>query len=139
MLSLWLVSRPKLRTSVYIFLLETKISLLTIEQTKSDAEAYSVVAAARAQAQKVQIEAEAHAHATRLAAEADAAAIRIKAKADSEVLDGFAREMERLRLEVARIKAFGPKTIFVPTEGLGSQMGNTMAIGMSAGMGSDRR
>ncbi|KAF7359523.1 Band 7 domain-containing protein [Mycena sanguinolenta] len=101
----------------------------------ADAEAYSVVTAAKAQAERTKIEAEAAAQATRLAAEAEAEAIRIKAEADTKVLDQFAREMEMRRLEVLRIQAYGAKTVFVPTEGQGAQMGNAMAMGMAAGMG----
>jgi len=43
--------------------------------------------------------------------------------------------MEIRRVEVKRVEAFGNKTIFVPTEGAGVQMGNAMAVGMAAGMG----
>ncbi|KAI0072143.1 band 7 domain-containing protein [Panus rudis PR-1116 ss-1] len=109
------------------------------QNTKSDADAYSVVAAARAQAQKLQIEAEAQAKATRLAAEADAEAIRIKAQADAEVKDQFAREMELRRMDVSRVKAFGQKAVFVPTDGIGSSMANAMAVGMAAGMGTSAK
>ncbi|KJA27473.1 hypothetical protein HYPSUDRAFT_1098694 [Hypholoma sublateritium FD-334 SS-4] len=106
--------------------------------TQADAEAYRVIAAAKAQAQKVRIEAEAQAEATRLAAEAEAAAVRLKAKADAEVIDQFAREMEMRRVEVSRIKAFGSKTVFVPSDSAGSQMGNAMALGMAASMGAQQ-
>lgn len=98
-----------------------------------------MVTAAKAQAQKLEIEAEAQAKATRLAAEADAEAIRIKAEADTKVMDQFAREMELRRMEVARVKAFGSRTVFVPTEGIGAQMGTSMITGMAAGMGADAR
>lgn len=107
--------------------------------TKADAEAYSIVAAAKAQAQRTRIEAEAQAEATRLAAEAEAGAVRIKAQADVQVVDQFAREMEFRRMEVTRVKAYGSKTIFVPVDGPGAQMGNAMAMGMAAGMGADSR
>ncbi|KAF8892638.1 hypothetical protein BD779DRAFT_1200154 [Infundibulicybe gibba] len=107
--------------------------------TQADSQAYSVVAAAKAQAQRTKIEAEAQAEATRLSAEAEAEAIRIKAKADEQVVDQFAREMELRRNEVARIKAYGSKTIFVPSDGPGAQMGGAMAMGLAAGMGSDAR
>ncbi|THH00299.1 hypothetical protein EW026_g2224 [Hermanssonia centrifuga] len=107
--------------------------------TQADAQAYSVVASARAEAQRLQIEAEAQAQATRLAAEADAQAIRIKAEADANVVDPFAREMELRRMEIARVQAFGSKTVFVPTEGIGAQMGNMMAMSMAAGLGADAR
>lgn len=83
----------------------------------------------------MKIEAAAQAEATRLAAEADAEAIRIKAGADAQVVDQFAREMEMRRMEVSRVRAYGSKTIFVPAEGPGAQMGNAMAIGMASGMG----
>lgn len=43
--------------------------------------------------------------------------------------------MELRRMDVARVKAFGSKTVFVPSEGPGAQMGNAMAIGMAATMG----
>lgn len=102
---------------------------------QADADAYRVIAAAKAQAQKVKIEAEAQAEATRLAAEAEASAVRLKAKADAEVIDQFAREMELRRVEVSKIQAFGSRTVFVPTETAGSQMGNAMAWGMAATMG----
>lgn len=74
-----------------------------------------------------------------MAAEAEAGAVRIKAEADGKVVDQFAREMELRRLEVLRVRAYGSKTIFVPTEGPGGQMGNAMALGMAAGMGNARR
>ncbi|KAJ7715952.1 hypothetical protein DFH07DRAFT_862545 [Mycena maculata] len=105
----------------------------------ADSEAYSVVAAAKAQAEKTKIEAEAQAQATRMAAEADAEAIRIKAEADGKVVDQFAREMELRRMEVTRVRAYGSKTVFVPSDGPGAQMGQAMAVGMAAGMGADAR
>ncbi|KAJ7470520.1 hypothetical protein FB451DRAFT_1253977 [Mycena latifolia] len=105
----------------------------------ADADAYSVVAAAKAQAEKVKIESEAQAHATRVAALADAEAIRIKSEADSNVSDQFAREMELRRMEVTRVKAYGSRTVFVPSEAAGAQMGQAMAAGMAAGMGADAR
>lgn len=108
-------------------------------QTQADAEAYSVVAAAKAQAESTKIEAEAQAEATRLTAQAEAEAIRIKAEADAKVVDQFAREMELRRVEVQRVRAFGSKTVFVPSDGAGAAMGNAMAIGLAAGMGSDSR
>ena len=108
-------------------------------QTKADAEAYSIVKAAEAQAKRTQIEAEAQAKATRLAAEAEAEAIRVRAAADAAVVDQFAREMELRRTEVRRVSAFGDKTIFVPTDGLGSQLGGAMATGFAAGLGSEGR
>ncbi|RDB24167.1 hypothetical protein Hypma_008846 [Hypsizygus marmoreus] len=107
--------------------------------TQADAQAYSIVAAAKAQAQRTRIEAEAQAEATRLAAEADAQAIQTKANADAKVVDQFAREMELRRMEVTKVRAYGAKTIFVPADGPGAQMGNAMAIGMAAGLGADAR
>lgn len=107
--------------------------------TDADADAYRIIAAAKAQAQRVRIEAEAQAEATRLAAEADAGAIRAKAQADTEVRDQYAREMGLRRMEVNRVLAFGNKTIFVPSEAAGAQMGNAMALGMAAGMGNAER
>lgn len=98
-----------------------------------------MVAAAKAQAQRLQIEAEAQAKATRLAAEAEAEAVRVKAEADANVLDQFAREMELRRVDVARVKAFGSRAVFVPTEGVGAQMGGSMATGLAAAMGADSR
>ena len=94
------------------------------------------MAAARAQAERLRIEAEAQAQATKLAAEDEAEAIRIRATADAQVSDQFAREMELRRNEVSRVKAFGSRTVFVPTEGFGAQLGNTMAVGLAAGLGS---
>jgi len=107
--------------------------------TQSDADAYSVVAAAKAAAESTKIAAQAQAEATRMAAQAEADAIRLKAAADLEVTDQFARNMEMLRLEVSKVKAFGNKTIFVPTEGVGASVGNAMAVGMAAGMGQDAK
>ncbi|KAI0692907.1 band 7 domain-containing protein [Cytidiella melzeri] len=106
-----------------------------LRNTEADAQAYSVVAAARAQGERLLIEAQAQAQATKVAAEAEAEAVRIKAAAHAQVADQFAREMELRRMEVARVQAFGPKTVFVPTEGLGGQMGDTMARGLAAGFG----
>ncbi|PIL23180.1 hypothetical protein GSI_14489 [Ganoderma sinense ZZ0214-1] len=110
-----------------------------VQNTKADAEAYSVVKAAEAQAKRTQIEAEAQAKATRLAADAEAEAIRVRAAADAAVVDQFAREMELRRTEVRRVSAFGDKTVFVPTDGLGSQLGGSMAMGFAAGLGADGR
>ncbi|KAF5365772.1 hypothetical protein D9758_003153 [Tetrapyrgos nigripes] len=107
--------------------------------TQSDAEAYRVIAAAKAQAQKTLIEAEAQAQATRLAAEAEAEAIRIKSAADAMVNDQYAREMGLRRMEVNKVQAYGSRTIFVPTESSGAQMGQAMAVGMAAGLGSEAR
>ncbi|EIM89326.1 uncharacterized protein STEHIDRAFT_76273 [Stereum hirsutum FP-91666 SS1] len=105
--------------------------------TNADSEAYSVVAAAKAEAERMRIDAEARAGATRLAAEAEAEATRTKARADTEVTDIFAREMEMRRMEVARVKAFGNKAIFVPTDASG--MTGPMVAGMAAGIGADVR
>ncbi|EMD35681.1 hypothetical protein CERSUDRAFT_116415 [Gelatoporia subvermispora B] len=109
------------------------------QNTKADAEAYSIVAAAKAEAQRLQIEAEAQAQATRFAAGAEAEAVRIKAAADASVTDAFAREMELRRIDVNRVRAFGNKTVFVPTEGVGAQLGSVMAAGMAASMGAEKR
>lgn len=105
--------------------------------TQADAEAYRVIAAAKAQAQRIKIEAEAQAEATKMQAEAEAQAIQIKAKADTLVVDAFAREMEFRRLEVSRVKAYGSKTVFVPTDGAGAQMGGALALGLAASMGAE--
>ncbi|KAF8553419.1 hypothetical protein OG21DRAFT_1497744 [Imleria badia] len=107
--------------------------------TQADSEAYSVIAAAKAQAERTKIEALAQAEAIRLTAEAEAEAIRIKAAADGAVVDQFAREMGMRRVEVSRIQAFGDRTVFVPSDGPGNQMGTAMAMGMAAAMGSDAR
>jgi len=109
-----------------------------VENSKADAEAYQIVAAAKAQAQRLRIEAEAHAEATRLHAEAEAKAIRIKAEADAAITDTFAREMQLRRIDVAKVQAYGSKTVFAPLEGAGSQLGNSMAAGLAAGMGARR-
>ena len=37
------------------------------------------------------------------------------------------------------VRAFGNKTIFVPSDGPGSAMGSTMAMGLAAGLGTDAR
>ena len=74
-----------------------------------------------------------------MAAEAEAEAIRLRAAADAAVVDHFAREMELRRTEVSRVQAFGDKAVFVPTDGLGAQMGSAMAVGMAAGIGADGR
>ena len=47
--------------------------------------------------------------------------------------------MELRRIDVARVKAFGSRTVFVPTDGMGSQMGGAMATGLAAAMGADSR
>ncbi|KAG1869672.1 hypothetical protein C8R48DRAFT_96699 [Suillus tomentosus] len=101
---------------------------------QADSEAYSVIAAAKAQAERTKIEALAEAEAIRLTAEADAQAVSIRAAADAKVTDQFARGMEMRRVEVTRVQAFGNKTVFVPTDGTGVQMGNAMAVDMAAGM-----
>ena len=98
-----------------------------------------MVAAAKAEAQKVQIEAEAQAQARRLAAQAEAEAVRIRALADTDVHDQFAREMEMRRVEVSRVQAFGTNTVFVPTEGIGAQMGGALATGLATSMGVEAR
>lgn len=102
---------------------------------QADADAYQIVTAAKAQAQRTKIEAEAKAEATRLAALAEAEASRVKSDTDSGIVDGFAREMGMRRIEVERVKAYGNRTIFVPTDGA-SGVGNAMAVGLAAGMGS---
>jgi len=96
--------------------------------TTADAEAYNVIAAAKARAEAQIIE-----------ANAEAEAIRIKSAADSHVSDQYAREMGLRRIEVDKVRAYGPKTIFVPTETAGAQMGQAMAMGMAAGIGSEAR
>ncbi|KIY72454.1 hypothetical protein CYLTODRAFT_434710 [Cylindrobasidium torrendii FP15055 ss-10] len=96
--------------------------------TQADAEAYSVIAAAKAQAERVKIEAE---------AEAEAEAIRTRSAADILVTDVYAREVALRRLDVSRVQAFGDRTIFVPFEGPGAQMGSAMALGMAANMGAN--
>lgn len=63
----------------------------------------------------------------------------MKAAADTAIVDAFAREMQLRRTEVQRVGAFGSKAVFVPTDGLGSQMGNAMVTGMAIGMGADSR
>lgn len=55
------------------------------------------------------------------------------------MLDQFAREMEMRRIEVAKVKAYGSRTIFVPSDATGAQMGNALAVGMAAGLGADAR
>jgi regulator of protease activity HflC (stomatin/prohibitin superfamily) len=107
--------------------------------TEADSAAYSVIAAAKAQAERTKIDALAQAEAIRLTAEAEAEAVRIKAAADGDVVDQFAREMGMKRVEVSRVQAFGNRTIFVPSDGPGNQMGTAMAMGMAAAMGSDAR
>ncbi|THU99362.1 hypothetical protein K435DRAFT_719810 [Dendrothele bispora CBS 962.96] len=96
--------------------------------TTADAEAYKVIAAAKARAEAQIIE-----------ANAEAEAIRIKSAADAHVSDQYAREMGLRRIEVDKVRAYGPKTIFVPTETAGAQMGQAMAMGMAAGIGSEAR
>ena len=109
-----------------------------VENSKADAEAYKIVAAAKAQAQRLRIEAEAQAEATRLNAEAEAEATRIKAQVDGTIADLFAREMQLRRMEVAKVQAYGSRTVFAPLEGGGNHLGNTMAVGQAAGLGSKR-
>ena len=123
--------------SLLLYYLRMLLILPTTFQTDADAEAYSVVAAAKAEAERLKIEAEALALTTRLAAEAEAAAIRTRAAADTDIIHEFAREMQRRRLEVQSIAAYGDRTVFVPTEKYGSSMGNALAVGMAASMGHD--
>jgi regulator of protease activity HflC (stomatin/prohibitin superfamily) len=107
--------------------------------TQADSEAYRVIAAAKAQAERTRIESEAQAEATRVQAKAEADAVLTKARADGQVMDQFAREMQMRRTDISKIKAYGSKTVFVPSEGAGAQMGNALAVGMAAGMGADAR
>lgn len=122
-----------------VFLWNDDPDVVLFLKTQADAEAYSVIAAAKAQAERTKIEALAQAEAIRLTAEAEAEATRIKAAADAAVVDQFAREMGMRRVEVSRIKAFGHRTVFAPSDGPGNQMGTAMAIGMASAMGSDAR
>lgn len=52
--------------------------------------------------------------------------------------------MSLRRMDVQRVKAFGNKTVFVPTGGpgesggLAAQAGNALAVGFAAGMGADQ-
>ncbi|KAF8969857.1 hypothetical protein BDZ97DRAFT_2055545 [Flammula alnicola] len=102
--------------------------------TQADAEAYRVIAAAKAQPRRCESrrKRKLKRHAWQLRR---SWRVRIKAQADAEVIDQFAREMELRRTEVARVRAFGSKTVFVPSDAVGSQMGNAMALGMAASMG----
>jgi len=107
------------------------------QNTIADSEAYNVIAAARASAEKTKIDAEAQAHATRMAAEAEGEATRIRADANSKLLDPFGREIELRRMEIARTKAFGSRTVFTSAES--AQMGQALALGMAAGLGAEAR
>ncbi|KAF8631434.1 hypothetical protein AX17_005111 [Amanita inopinata Kibby_2008] len=109
-----------------------------VENSKADAEAYKIVAAAKAQAQRTRIEAEAQAQATRIQAEAEAEAMRIRTQAEGAINNEFAREMEKRRMEVAKVQAYGSRTVFAPLEGAAAQMGNAMAVGMAASLGAKR-
>lgn len=100
--------------------------------TEADANAYAVVAAAKAASEALGIESRARAEATRIAAEAEADAICSRAKADSQVNDGFAREMSARRVEVSRVQAFGNRTVFVPTD---AGNGNGISSGLAMGLG----
>ena len=42
-------------------------------------------------------------------------------------------------MEVARVKAFGSRTVFVPSEAAGSKMADYYSFGMATGMGSEAR
>ncbi|KAH6918873.1 hypothetical protein BKA70DRAFT_1248529 [Coprinopsis sp. MPI-PUGE-AT-0042] len=112
----------------------TKIKALQANAS-ADADAYRVIAAAKAQAEKTQIEAEARARAIKIQAAAEGEAVRIRSEAFAKVDDLFAREMQLRSLEVDRVRAYGSKTVFVPSESMGSQMGGAMALGMAASMG----
>lgn len=98
-------------------------------QTEADARAYSVVAQAKADAESLGIKAQAQAEATRIAAQADADALRMKAEASAAVSDEFAREMERRRLEVQRVGAFGNRTVFVGDSVGAAAAGSNVAQG----------
>lgn len=90
---------------------------------------------AKARAQAIEIDAQAQAAATRLTAQAEADALRIKNDASVAITDSFAREMEFRRLEVARVGAYGNKTVFV---GDGAAMASAaMAQGLALQRGTN--
>lgn len=109
------------------------------KKSDADANAYGVVASAKAQAEATKIASAAQAEATKIAALAEAEAIRLRAQADADVTSQFGREMSARRLEVSRVKAFGNRAVFVPTEtsvsgGINSAL--AMGMGMAQGMAS---
>lgn len=104
-------------------------------RTEADARAYTIVAKAKADGEALRIAAEAQAAATRMAAQAEADAIRSRAEADQGVEDVFAREMSMRRVEVSKVKAFGSRAVFVPTEtGSGNASGLSSALALGMGM-----
>jgi hypothetical protein len=50
-------------------------------------------------------------------------------------VNAFAQEMSRRRQEIARVRAFGNKAVFVPTESMG--VASTVLAGMAASVGVD--
>ncbi|KAH7343770.1 hypothetical protein B0J17DRAFT_643884 [Rhizoctonia solani] len=109
-------------------------------KTEAEALAYATTTAAKAQAEAVIIAAEAQAAAIKLQAQAEAEAVAARSNADSRVEDTFAREMEVRRVDVERVKAFGPRAVFVPCEtgGVsGGSMNNALVTGMAMRLGHD--
>ncbi|EUC57798.1 band 7 domain protein [Rhizoctonia solani AG-3 Rhs1AP] len=102
-------------------------------KTEAEALAYATTTAAKAQAEAVIIAAEAQAAAIKLQAQAEADAVAARSNADSRVDDAFAREMEVRRVDVERVKAFGPRAVFVPCE-TGGVSGNSMSNALVTGM-----
>ncbi|QRW16058.1 SPFH domain / Band 7 family [Rhizoctonia solani] len=102
-------------------------------KTEAEALAYATTTAAKAEAEAVIIAAEAQAAAIKLQAKAEADAIAARSNADSRVEDPFAREMEVRRVDVERVKAFGPRAVFVPCE-TGGVTGNPTTNALMTGM-----
>lgn len=82
----------------------------------------------------MKIQTEAQAEATRLIAKADADAIRLRAEADAQVQDRFAQEMGLRRVDIERVKGYGNKTIFVPTNE-GGRVSDAMFFGLGTSIG----
>lgn len=96
-----------------------------------ETEAANTVERAKARAMAVKIEAEVQAAAIKIRAEAEAEATRLQMEADAAIIDGFARGLAERRMEVKRVEAFGPNTVFAPMEALNA--GGTAGMGLMLG------
>lgn len=106
------------------------------KNTQADADAYSSIATARAAAESLKIKTEAQAEATRLLAKAEADAVRLRAEADAQVQDRYAQEMGLRRVDIERIKGYGSKTVFVPTNE-SARVTDSLLLGLGAKIGAD--
>jgi hypothetical protein len=114
---------------------DLRVAQLQNEQRKQAAEndALLAISAAKGRAEALRVEAEARAQATLVQARAEAEAARITAEADAAIASGFAQGQARARIEVARTKAYGDKTVFVSADM--PQLGGAMALSQALEVG----